>query len=289
MIATRQKKAVLGRPLKYPGGKSFVAKQLFLCRPPHFDEYREPFCGGSLVWDYKVLPLSMPRWINDLDEPLINFYRCMRDDESFIPRFLEIKRKIIGHADRTLAAFEAAKSDYRTNPVSYLILRRFALNQVVRESRKNIASVSYNYLSDPAMLRRFTLARMNAWRQLLQDVKITCDDYMSVVSKPVKRGQVCWTFLDPPYSSNLYNARGAEIYEQILDQNGHERLRDKLAALNPKKHKFLLTLCNSEMSKNFYALSGKFYIWDRRMIYGMMAGNVQKRVVKEIVVTNYPI
>lgn len=286
MIA-EQTKRKLGKPLKYPGGKGHCSEQLFLCRPDHFDEFREPFAGGSLIWDYQVLPLSMPRWINDLDRPLINFYLNLRDDESFIPRFLKLKRHIIGNADRVLEAFEKAKSDYRTNGVSYLLLRRFALNQVVRESRPNIASLSYEYLAEPAALRPFTRARLTAWKELLKDVKITCGDYGEVLDAPVKRGHVCWFFLDPPYWSNMFKQRGAEIYEHVMDGEAHERLRDMLAKLNPQTQPFLMTLCDSEMSHALYGIDERFHVYDRRVIYGMMQSNVRKRVVREIVVTNY--
>lgn len=288
MIAVKKRRK-LGKPLKYAGGKGHCAEQLLNCRPDHIDEFREPFCGGSLIWDYHALPITIPRWINDKDEPLINFYLSLRDDDSFIPRFLRLKRHIIGHADRVLEAFEAAKSDYRTNPVSYLLLRRFALNQVVRESRPNIASLSYEYLAEPAALRPFTRVRMEAWRKLLADVKITCGDYAKVLDAPVKRGRVCFFFLDPPYWSNMFKQRGAEIYEHIMDGEAHERLRDKLAGLNPETHPFLMTLCDSEMSHTLYGTDGRFQVYDRRVLYGMMATNVRKKVIREIVVTNYVI
>ncbi len=288
MIATKKRRK-LGKPLKYAGGKGHCSDQLLLCRPPYFDMYREPFCGGCLIWNYKALPLTMPRWINDLDQPLMNFYTCLRDDNTFIPKFLELKNQIVGNADRVLTAFENAKLDYKTNPVSYMLLRRFALNQVVRESRPNIASLSYEYLAEPAALRPFTRSRLTAWKKLLQDVKITCADYMSVLDAPVKRGKVCWSFIDPPYWSNIFKKRGEEIYEHVLNGDDHERLRDKLAGLNPKRHKFLMTLCDSEMSHALYGVDGRFYIYDRRVIYGMMGSNVEKKVVKEIVVTNYAI
>lgn len=286
IAAPRNRK--LGKPLKYPGGKGHCSDQLLNCRPKHFDLYREPFCGGSLIWDYHALPITKPRWINDADVPLINFFKSLRDDDSFIPKFLELKRKIIGHADRVLVAFEEAKEDYRTNGVSYLLLRRFALNQVVRESRPNIASLSYEYLAEPAALRPFTRGRMTAWKELLKDVKITCDDYSALLDAPVERGKVCWLFIDPPYSSNLYKQRGSEIYEHILNGKGHERLRDKLAKLNPRTKPFLMTLCDSEMSHALYGVDDRFRVYGRNVPYGM-SDNKRRRIVKEIVVTNYAI
>ena len=152
-------------------------------------------------------------------QPLINFYISLRDDDSFIPRFLDLKDRIQGHADRTLEAFESAKSDYRTNGISYLLLRRFAVRQVVRESRKNVASVSFDYLSDPNMLRPFTRGRMEAWRRVLRDVKITNADYSEVLAAPADR--VCFFFLDPPYHLNQFKGSGEELYEHAFTQADH--------------------------------------------------------------------
>ena len=39
----------LKSPLRYPGGKQRIVKQLGDKLPTHFDEYREPFLGGGSV------------------------------------------------------------------------------------------------------------------------------------------------------------------------------------------------------------------------------------------------
>jgi site-specific DNA-adenine methylase len=277
----------LGQPLKYAGGKGHAAEQLLNCRPEHFDEFRDVCCGGSpFIFHVDILPLTMPRWINDLDSPLVNFFLQFRDSDSFIPDFLQLKRQIIGNADRTLQAFNRAKTDYETNAVSYLLLRRFALNQIVRKSRPNVASVSFEYLADPAMLRPFTRSKMEAWKKVLEGVKITCGDFSSVLNSPVNG--VCWFFIDPPYWSNNFKPQGAEIYEHSFDLNSHTRLRDELAELNPATHPFLMTICDSELSHSLYGVDGRFFVFDRRVLYGMQS-NVPKKVIRELVVTNYPI
>ena len=72
----------LKTPLRYPGGKSRALSKLLQYIPDlkEFEEYREPFLGGGSV----ALEVSKryPRleiWVNDLYEPLYNFWREVQD------------------------------------------------------------------------------------------------------------------------------------------------------------------------------------------------------------------
>jgi site-specific DNA-adenine methylase len=192
----------IGQPLKWPGGKGggTQARDLLACRPAHFDQFREPFCGGSLIWQPNLLPPGTPRWINDREQPLINFYKQLKSDSTFIDRFQKLRTRILGHADRTIAAFEAAKDDFVTNGVSYLLLRRLAVRQIVKESRPNIASISFDYLADyRGSLHPITRQKLEAWRRILKGVRITNLDYSKVLAYPIERGKCCFSLLDPPY------------------------------------------------------------------------------------------
>jgi DNA adenine methylase len=55
----------LKSPLRYPGGKQRIVKQLGDKLPTHFDEYREPFLGGGSVFFYmqNVKPDVKHWWI----------------------------------------------------------------------------------------------------------------------------------------------------------------------------------------------------------------------------------
>ena len=69
--------ASLRSPLRYPGGKSRVAKRLLAYAPNHC-EYREPFVGGGALFFRK---LKVERnWLSDLHPGLYALYVTLRDD-----------------------------------------------------------------------------------------------------------------------------------------------------------------------------------------------------------------
>ena len=94
----------LKTPLRYPGGKSRALSKLFQYIPDlkDYKEYREPFLGGGSV----ALEVSKryPRldiWVNDLYEPLYNFWRELQDNGNEIKNILlQLKQR---HPDPTSA------------------------------------------------------------------------------------------------------------------------------------------------------------------------------------------
>jgi len=285
----------IGQPLKWPGGKGggSQARDLLACRPASFDEYREPFCGGCpFVWKPDILSPSTPRWINDLDKPLINFYKQLKSDSTFIDRFLRLRKRILGHADRTIEAFEKAKEDFTTNGVSYLLLRRLAVRQIVKQSRSNTASICFDYIADyRGSLHPITREKLEAWRKILRRVRITNLDYAEVLAYPVERGCCSWSFVDSPYwrrSAKSGDSGDQELYDHIFTQEQHVELRDRLAELDPDRHKFLMTIDDSELTHRLYGTSDDFFVYDRSLSYGM-TDNGKRKIVHELVVSNYAI
>ena len=72
----------LKTPLRYPGGKSRALSKLFQYMPDlsGYTEYREPFLGGgSVALEVSKRYRSLDIWVNDLYEPLYNFWRELQD------------------------------------------------------------------------------------------------------------------------------------------------------------------------------------------------------------------
>ena len=73
----------LKTPLRYPGGKSRALSKLFQYFPDlsGYTNYHEPFLGGGSV--ALEVTKRYPRlniWVNDLYEPLYNFWRVLQDN-----------------------------------------------------------------------------------------------------------------------------------------------------------------------------------------------------------------
>ena len=63
--------------IKYRGGKSKEFPQYERFIPKEFDTYYEPFVGGGATF-FRLMPATAV--IGDINEPLINFYRGVRDN-----------------------------------------------------------------------------------------------------------------------------------------------------------------------------------------------------------------
>src|SRR4051794_39678064 len=82
---------LLNPPLKWHGGKHYLARRIVSLMPPHL-HYVEPYIGGGsvlLAHDSEKPSLwslpneGMSEVANDLDDRLVNFWRVLRDSESF--------------------------------------------------------------------------------------------------------------------------------------------------------------------------------------------------------------
>ena len=82
----------LKTPLRYPGGKSRACVKMdqFIPDLKDYKEFREPFLGGGSVALHitKKYP-HLNIWVNDLYEPLFNFWCQLQDYGS------ELEKKIL--------------------------------------------------------------------------------------------------------------------------------------------------------------------------------------------------
>ncbi len=71
-------------PLKWHGGKSYLAERIIAEFPPHV-HYVEPFFGGGAVLFAKPdeLIANHSECVNDIDGDLTNFWRVLQDDKYF--------------------------------------------------------------------------------------------------------------------------------------------------------------------------------------------------------------
>src|SRR5258708_13650744 len=80
----------LSGPLKWHGGKSYLAPKIVALMPPH-THYVEPYFGGGAVLLAKD-PEGVSEVVNDLNGDLINFWNVLQKSQLFE----EFRRKIEG-------------------------------------------------------------------------------------------------------------------------------------------------------------------------------------------------
>ena len=196
-------------PLRYPGGKSRACTKIgqFLPNMYTYKEFREPFLGGGSVAIYltKMYP-SLSIWVNDLYEPLVNFWKEIQhsgeelyttlsdlkvkhpNPDSAKELFLESK-KIINSKDKN--KLERAVAFYVVNKCSFSGLTE---------------SSSFSAQASDSNFSMRGIEKLTGYQEIIQDWKITNLSYEDLLTD----WKDTFIYLDPPYDikDNLYGKSG---------------------------------------------------------------------------------
>ena len=199
----------LKTPLRYPGGKSRAVPKLFKYFPDmsNVKEYREPFLGGGSVAIAitKQYP-DINIWVNDLYEPLYNFWIELRDNGEYLHNQLaQLKTR---YPDRGSAkglfldAKEAVTDENQKDKdraVAFYIVNKCSFSGLTESSS----------FSPQASDSNFSMRGINflpEYSRLITNWKITNLSYEQLLCD----NKQTFIYLDPPYDirSNLYGKRG---------------------------------------------------------------------------------
>jgi len=202
----------LKTPLRYPGGKSRACSKLDLYLPDlrDFKEFREPFLGGGSVSIHitKKYP-DLNIWVNDLYEPLINFWKTLQDQgEELQEQLLKMKS---GHDNPTKAKYlflqskeylseDPKKCDNLNRAVSFYVVNKCSFSGLTEASS----------FSPQASMNNFTvrgIEKLTGYQELIKNWRITNLPYQHLLTDD----KAVFTYLDPPYDikDNLYGRKGS--------------------------------------------------------------------------------
>ena len=196
-------------PLRYPGGKSRALSKLFQFIPDlkDYTEFREPFLGGgSVAIEIGKRYPHIDIWVNDLYEPLYNFWKVLQSDGQKLRDILiQLKQR---HSDPSSAKqlFLDAK-DYLAKPVGNSIDRAVSFYVVNKCSFSGLTESSA--FSKQASESNFSvngIEKLPEYSLMIKKWKITNLSYERMLSDE----EGTYIYLDPPYEikSNLYGRKG---------------------------------------------------------------------------------
>ena len=199
----------LKTPLRYPGGKSRAVPKLLQWLPSReITEYREPFLGGGsmAIEMTRRLPEEIPIWVNDLYEPLYNFWVQLRDNGDYLHR--ELMRAKNFHPDEESARklFLDAKeqlnednTDPKDRAILFYIINKCSFSGLTESSSFSKAASNSNF-----SIRG--IERLPEYSDLIQRWKITNVSYEELVSEET----LTFIYADPPYDIKdaLYGHKG---------------------------------------------------------------------------------
>ena len=200
----------LKTPLRYPGGKSRACTKLDVYIPDlrDYKEYREPFLGGGSVAIHitKKYP-NLDVWVNDLYEPLYNFWRVLQDDGyKMFKRLQELKSRYPdrGSAKGLFLEAKDAVNDY-DQPNLFRACAFYVINKCSFSGLTESSSFSAQASESNFSMRG--IEKLQGYTQIIQNWKITNLSYEQLLTDD----KDVFTYLDPPYDirSNLYGRKGS--------------------------------------------------------------------------------
>ena len=251
----------LKTPLRYPGGKSRACTKMDPYFPDlgEYDEFREPFLGGGSVAIHitKKHP-DVKIWVNDLYEPLVNFWQQLQmfgremRDELIQLKYRHIDpvsaKNLFLDAKAYLARpLEDSESFHRA--VSFYVVNKCSFSGLT-ESSSFSAQASDNNFS----LRG--IDKLPGYSEIIKHCRITNYSYDYVLNQ---QGNA-FLYLDPPYDikDNLYGKKGsmhkgfdhdkfaadcsASKLHQLVSYNSDQLVRDRFTDWNAAEFDLTYTM-----------------------------------------------
>ena len=196
-------------PLRYPGGKSRACTKIgqFLPNMYTYREFREPFLGGGSVAIYltKIYP-SLSIWVNDLYEPLVNFWKeVQHSGEELYTTLSDLKLKH-PNPDSAKGLFLESKEIINSQDKSKLE-RAVAFYVVNKCSFSGLTeSSSFSAQASDSNFSMRGIEKLTGYQEIIEDWKITNLSYEDLLTD----WKDTFIYLDPPYDikDNLYGKSG---------------------------------------------------------------------------------
>lgn len=201
-------------PLKWHGGKYYLAPRIVALMPPH-THYVEPFAGGLSVLLAKN-PEGVSEVVNDLDGELTNFWRVLQCDESY------------DHLKRVLEAVPFSEVEWQDSgrltggePVERAVRFFIRCRQSLAGRMDHFAPLSRTRtrrgMSEQASAWIRAVKGLPAAHERLWQVVVLNRDALDVIRD--QDGPETLFYLDPPYLSETRAAGNVYAHEMPADQH----------------------------------------------------------------------
>ena len=201
-------------PLRYPGGKSRAVPKLWEWIPETITEYREPFLGGgSMAIEITKRFPDLPIWVNDMYEPLYNFWTHLQLAGDVMQDKLVKIKKDNPNPDEAKQLFLDSK-DVLLNgtdldrAVAFYVVNKCSFSGLTESS-------SFSPQASDSNFSMRGIEKLTEYFKLIKNWKITCADYADLVEDCLGHGEILCDdntsiYVDPPYNikDNLYGYKG---------------------------------------------------------------------------------
>jgi len=249
----------LKTPLRYPGGKSRACEKMGPYFPDlrNYDEFREPFLGGGSVAIYitKKYP-NLDIWVNDLYEPLVNFWQQLQMFGA------DLKDKLVDlkttNNTPVLAKELFLKAKEQVNDKDLPSIDRAVAFYIINKCSFSGLTESSSF-SEQASNSNFSLRgieKLPGYSSLISRWRITNYSYDYLMDGNMG----AFMYLDPPYDikDNLYGNKGsmhkgfdhdkfaadcdANKIDQLVSYNSDQLVKDRFKNWNAAEFDLTYTM-----------------------------------------------
>lgn len=265
-------------PLKWYGGKQYLADWIIAHFPPH-THYVEPYFGGGAVFFAKPdhLVLDHSEVINDINASLTNFWSVLQSDLLFE----QFYRRVVA-TPMSQAEFDTAMNFPCIDNVERAVAFFIKYRQSREGKAKTFATLSKN------RIRRRMNEQASAWwsaidglddaHTRLERVVILSDDALRIIRQEDSANT--FFYLDPPY---LHDTRvSSNDYEFEMSADAHEEL---LKLLTTIKGKFLLSGYHSKLYDDYTKANN--WVTNSKSIDVKCSNSKKKAIRQECLWMNY--
>jgi len=249
----------LKTPLRYPGGKSRACEKMGPYFPDlrNYNEFREPFLGGGSVAIYitKKYP-NLDIWVNDLYEPLVNFWQQLQMfGEDMKKQLVELKTAN-NTPDKAKELFLQSKEQINDQDVSNLsrAISFYVVNKCSFSGLTESSSFSQQASNNNFSMRG--IEKLPSYSKLIENWRITNYSYDYLLGSEGN----AFVYLDPPYDikDNLYGRKGsmhkgfdhdrfvadcsACSLDQLISYNSDQLVKDRFTEWNAAEFDLTYTM-----------------------------------------------
>lgn len=252
-VRYEEKKSSKVKPfLKWAGGKGQLLSEIQKHYP--FDEkinkYVEPFVGGGAVlfdildkYDLKEV------YINDINEDLINAYRCIKSypeelilllkvmQDEYVPRDNESRKEYYLKQRETFNKIKVSYDEESNlkKAALLLFLNKTCFNGLYRVNRKGEFNVPMGSYKNPLICDESNLRNVS---RKLQNVRISCGDYKNSYDFIDSN---TFAYFDPPYRPLTDTASFTSYTRNGFGDDAQRELADFVKRLDEKGAKVVVS------------------------------------------------
>lgn len=264
-------------PLKWHGGKYYIASRIVQLMPPHI-HYVEPFAGGLAVLLAKD-PQGVSEVVNDLNGDLTNFWEVLKDEETFGEFYRKVQAIPFSEVEWQQSRETTKHPDPVNRAVGFFVLCRQSLSGRMQQ----FAALTRN------RTRRQMNEQASAWINAVDGLGVVHARLrrVAILNRPALRviegqdGPNTLFYLDPPYVHDTRSTT-TEYGEYEMTDEQHQ---DLVKALLKCKGKVMVSMYKHRIYNDLCAKHGWHLVeFD---LPNNASGGREKRRMTECLWTNF--